>query len=913
MSRMPEMPAVNYDSQSIKVLKGLEAVKKRPGMYIGDTSDGSGLHHMVYEVVDNSIDEAMAGYCNEITIAINEDNSITVIDNGRGIPTDIHEEEGMSAAELIMTKLHAGGKFDQNTYKVSGGLHGVGVSVVNALSSELELTIWRNKKEHYMKFADGNVVEPITVVKENVNKRGTMVRFLPSKETFTITEFNFSTLEARIRELSFLNKGITIKLRDKRVDPMIKVDFIDTKDENSGTSGFVKYLDRTKNALHPVIQLTGADKSNDGTSLDISMQWNDSYAENIMCFTNNIKQRDGGTHLAGFKSSLTRCMNTYMSVEGNVKKHKLTITGDDTREGLTCVISLKLPDPKFASQTKDKLVSSEARPVIESLVSNSFAIWLDENPKQVKHVINKIIEAASAREAAKKARELTRRKSALEISSLPGKLADCQEKSPEKSEIFIVEGDSAGGSTKQGRSRKNQAVLPLRGKILNVERAGFDKVISSTEIGTLITALGTGIGKDDFNIDKLRYHKIIIMTDADVDGSHIRTLLLTFFFRHMLPVIEKGYLYIAQPPLYKIKRGKTEKYIKNDEEFQEYILKSSLEDLQIKNSAGDSQTSDEILDLIKICQRISIISSYFRNLLPYKVLESMAIKHYLTTSANIDVSDIEDEINRIYNSADKDSKWSVTRTELPQVAAVIATNNTDNSAENISADDDVSSADNVSTDNDINNTDNNAENTSADDDVSSADNVSTDNDINNIDNNAENTSTEEPTDNQQSDEDDSSGDNIIEDNSMEEIEYKLTITREYQGISEKYELTKSWLTKPKIYDLKQHLTKVDGLLPCVLHYKGNTHTVETATDLVNTVMDYAKKGLNLQRFKGLGEMNAEQLWDTTLNPETRTLVQIKIQNMEDAENMFSTLMGSLVEPRRKFIQDNALMVTEIDT
>nr|CAH7715905.1 unnamed protein product [Callosobruchus chinensis] len=564
----------NYNADAIKILRGLDAVRKRPGMYIGDTDDGSGLHHMVYEVVDNAIDESLAGYCSKIEVSINEDGSVSVTDNGRGIPTDIHPEEGISAAEVIMTQLHAGGKFDSNTYKVSGGLHGVGISVVNALSSWLELTIWRNKKEHFMRFEDGESIESLKIINENTNKRGTRVTFMPSTGTFSSIDFSYSTLESRIRELAFLNSNIEIILRDSH--------FNDSKEseDNFGTANFVRYLDKNKTHVTKIASIRDNVKDL-GTSVEISMEWNDSYYENMLCFTNNIRQRDGGTHLAGFRSALTRCINNYANNEGFLKKAKVNLTGEDVREGLTCVLSLKMPDPKFSSQTKDKLVSSEARAVVESIVFDKLSTILETDPKLAASIVERAIRSAKGREAARKARELVKNKNNINIATLPGKLADCQEKVPELSELFIVEGNSAGGTAKQGRNRKTQAVLALRGKILNVERAGLDRIFSSAEIGSLITAIGAGIGSEHFDIEKTRYHKIIIMTDADVDGSHIRTLILTFFFRYMREVIEKGYLYIAQPPLYKVTKNAKDTYIKDDETFEEYIVNSAIKRLTL--------------------------------------------------------------------------------------------------------------------------------------------------------------------------------------------------------------------------------------------------------------------------------------------------------------------------------------------
>lgn len=801
MEKLPEN--AEYGAESIKVLKGLEAVRKRPGMYIGDTDDGSGLHHMVYEVVDNAIDEALAGHCDLIEVTLNPDGSCSVSDNGRGIPVDIHEEEGVSAAEVIMTQLHAGGKFDSNSYKISGGLHGVGVSVVNALSTWLELNIWRDGKEHYLRFKNGEAEAPLKVIGDAEGNKGTKVTFMPSLETFSTIEFVFSTLEHRIRELAFLNSGVHILLRDLRADEPVESEF---KFEG-GTVEFVKYLDRSKSAVHSVITLTGEDK--DGIGVDVAMEWNDSYHENILCFTNNIRQRDGGTHLAGFKSALTRVINAY-AADNIAKKEKVQLTGDDMREGLTCIVSVKVPDPKFSSQTKDKLVSSEVRPAVESIVAEQLAKWLDEHPAEAKQIVGKAVEAAIARDAARKARDLTRRKSALDISSLPGKLADCQEKDPAFSELFIVEGDSAGGSAKQGRDRKSQAILPLRGKILNVERARFDKMLSSQEIGTLITALGTGIGRDDFAIEKIRYHKVIIMTDADVDGAHIRTLLLTFFFRQMPELIEKGYLYIAQPPLYRIRRGSKAMYLKDDQALQDYLIHSASEGTVFKTASGAQIASAELVELIRKTIKFHDIRRHLMRRIPRNLSQAAAMVGALTVNALGDKSKAEAITEQLNLLEDPDTGylWSGGINE----------------------------------------------------------------------------------------------------------EGAIVISREVRGVAEKMALTKEALAAPEVEQINQLVAEFGEYFKGqgTFEVKDDSHPIRVPDDLFNAVMEIGKKGISIQRFKGLGEMNPDQLWDTTLDPEVRTLLQVKVSDVDDAEEVFSTLMGSVVEPRKDFIQDNALNVTNLD-
>ncbi len=792
-----------YGADSIKVLKGLEAVRKRPGMYIGDTDDGSGLHHMVYEVVDNAVDEALAGHCDKVEVIINADGSCTVTDNGRGIPTDMHEGEGVSAAEVIMTQLHAGGKFDQNSYKVSGGLHGVGVSVVNALSDWLELNIWRNGKEYYIRFENGAAVSALKVVGDANGKRGTAVTFLPSKDVFAnVLDFDYTTLEHRLRELAFLNSGVRIELKDTRQPEAVSSEFY----YEGGTSAYVTYLDRSKAPLHATIAVTG---EKDNMTLDIAMQWNDSYHENMLCFTNNIRQRDGGTHLVGFRAALTRIVNNYAVDSGIAKKEKIAITGEDAREGLTCVLSVKVPDPKFSSQTKDKLVSSEVRPVVESLLADKLGQWFEEHPQEAKIIIGKVYEAAAAREAARKARELTRRKGALDMASLPGKLADCQERDPAKSELFIVEGDSAGGSAKQGRSRATQAILPLKGKILNVERARFDRMLSSAEIGTLITAIGTGIGPEEFNIDKARYHKIIIMTDADVDGSHIRTLLLTFFYRQMPALIEKGYLYIAQPPLYKLKRGSNETYLKDDAALEAYLVKSALEEATLKLASGKTINGEALAGWIKETAKTASYIKTLSRRIPVHIIEAATLVDLFDMDVDEEaalakVAPFVEKMNQLSNDS---GGWKC----LLNAAGFI-------------------------------------------------------------------------------------------------------ITRTSRGVEERYLLDEKLFMSREARELHANAKFLmeNYAKPITLGRKGADLTVHTPSALYDAIMEIGKKGTAINRFKGLGEMNPDQLWDTTLNPEARTLLKVEVKHAEDAEEVFTTLMGDVVEPRRDFIVNNALSVSNLD-
>jgi DNA gyrase subunit B len=795
--------AADYGAESIKVLKGLDAVRKRPGMYIGDTDDGSGLHHMVYEVVDNAIDEALAGFAKQVEVTLNPDGSCTVRDDGRGIPTDIHKGEGVSAAEVIMTQLHAGGKFDQNAYKVSGGLHGVGVSVVNALSSSLKLTIWRDGHEHSMEFRNGEAVAPLAIVGAAYDRRGTEVTFLPSKKTFTMTEFDFATLEHRLRELAFLNSGVTIVLSDMRH----AVENRETLRYEGGVEAFVKYLDRNKSPLVPQPIVIKAER--DGIGVECALWWNDGYHETVLCFTNNIPQRDGGTHLAGFRGALTRQVTGYAESGGGARKEKVALTGDDCREGLTAVLSVKVPDPKFSSQTKDKLVSSEVRPVVEGVINDMLKAWFEEHPGEAKIIVGKVIQAAAAREAARKAREMTR-KSALGVTSLPGKLADCQERDPAKSELFIVEGDSAGGSAKQGRNREFQAVLPLRGKILNVERARMDKMLSSEQIGTLITALGTGIGTDEFTADKLRYHKIIIMTDADVDGAHIRTLLLTFFYRQMREIIDRGHLFIAQPPLYKVARGKSEQYLKDERALENYLIDTGLEDTTLALSSGEIRAG---LDLRKLVEDARVIRNLLRGLhsrYNRQVVEQAAILSVLNADIFGDTQKALAAVPYIARRLDALSEetergWQGQFTE-------------------------------------------------------------------------------------------GAG---------------FTFERTVRGVKEVTVIDKALLGSADARKLDEFAPLLQKVFPrptppALLKRKDEETPIHGPVSLFEAVIAVGKKGLNLQRYKGLGEMNPSQLWETTLDVNARSLLQVSVKEIDEANTTFDELMGDKVEPRRLFIEEHAL-------
>ena len=800
----------DYGAESIKVLKGLEAVKKRPGMYIGDTDDGSGLHHMVYEVVDNSVDEALAGHCNKISVILNADESVTVKDDGRGIPTEIHKDEGVSAAEVIMTQLHAGGKFDQNSYKVSGGLHGVGVSVVNALSEKLDLTIKRDGKVHVMSFANGDTIKPLKATKDCKEETGTEITFFPSKTIFTMTDFNKRTLETKLKELAFLNPGITIHLEDNRKDePWVKV-----MSYEGGLVEFVKHIDQTRKSLmEDPINFTG---KKDDIEVSIAMWWNDSYYETVNCFTNNIPQKDGGTHLAGLRSALTRVVNSYAQESGLAKKENVQLVGEDIREGLTCVLSIKVADPKFSSQTKDKLVSSEVRPVVESLINDLLSNWFEEHPNEAKIIVGKVVEAASAREAARKARDLTRRKGALDISSLPGKLADCQEKDPEKCEIFIVEGESAGGSAKQGRDRSTQAILPLKGKIINCEKARLSKVLSSNEIATLITALGGGIGNsiteedneedESFKTEKLRYKKVIIMTDADVDGAHIKTLLLTFFYRQMRSLITDGCLYVAQPPLYKAKKGNSETYLKDDDDLENYLIDSGTTDSSLILNNGEVIGSNDLLDLVKK-------SRYFKNL-----ISSLPKKYNQGLVETVSISGAFEQ------------PIKVTKEILKEIS-----NRFTKRFEDLNANWD----------------------------------------------------------------------------SQYDEENGLLITRKVRGVSENLSIGKGLFSSADsrrlgmaANEIKQFFPFIDQDSSNIFEREGRSYVVNGPMDLIESIFNEGRKGLQIQRYKGLGEMNAEQLWDTTLDPDSRRLLRVKINREEDNSQIFADLMGDEVIKRREFIQDS---------
>ncbi|WP_150126831.1 DNA topoisomerase (ATP-hydrolyzing) subunit B [Sphingomonas panacis] len=824
-----------YGADSIKVLKGLDAVRKRPGMYIGDTDDGSGLHHMVFEVSDNAIDEALAGHCDRIDITLNGDGSVSVEDNGRGIPTGIHTEEGVSAAEVIMTQLHAGGKFentsDDNAYKVSGGLHGVGVSVVNALSEWLDLTIWRDGQEHYMRFAFGDAVAPLKVVGDANGKKGTKVTFFPSPATFKITEFDFDKLEHRYRELAFLNSGVRLFLSDARHEDVKTVELF----YEGGIAAFVKYLDRNKQPLMPdPVAISG---TRDDVTIDVALEWNDSYYENVLCFTNNIPQRDGGTHLAAFRAALTRTLNNYAEKSGMLKKEKVTLTGDDMREGLTAIVSVKLPDPKFSSQTKDKLVSSEVRQPLESLMADKLVEWLEENPAHGKAIVAKIIDAAAAREAAKKARELTRRKGVMDIASLPGKLADCQERDPAKSELFLVEGDSAGGSAKQGRDRHFQAILPLRGKILNVERARFDRMISSREIGTLIQAMGTGI-LDEFNLDKLRYHKIVIMTDADVDGAHIRTLLLTFFYRHMSKIIEAGHLYIAQPPLYKATRGRSEVYLKDDPALDEYLVENGVASTVLEGAAGGTRSGADLRSLVDHARRMRTLMRYVPRRYDATIVEALALVGALDPALDVPTraARVEDVVAAL-DAGDPEARWSAEVSE----------------------------------------------------------------------------------------------------------EGGIHFKRWWRGVTDHHILEAAFLVSAEARKLHalasehaEDYARTARLVPSraavaaaeaepapetdadpdaeaapIAIGKGES-MVARPSQLLEAILAAGRKGLAIQRYKGLGEMNPEQLWETTLDPQNRSMLRVEVEQVDVADEIFTRLMGDVVEPRREFIQENALNVANLD-
>ena len=791
----------NYDADSIKVLRGLDAVRKRPGMYIGDTDDGSGLHHMVYEVLDNSIDESLAGYCKSINVTLLSDGSVKILDDGRGIPVDLHSEEGISAAEVIMTQLHAGGKFDNNSYKVSGGLHGVGVSVVNALSDFLLLNISRNGKKYFVKFINGNAQNPLKIIGES-QVTGTEIIFKPSSSIFSTVTFDFKILEHRLRELAFLNSGITINLIDERNSENKTLQF----SYEGGLRQYIKHINKSRNSFHETI-ITSHQKED--ISMEVALEWTDVFHETSLCFTNNIPQKDGGTHLAGFRAALTRVINNYSNNFGFSKKEKIQLTGDDCREGLSSIISLKLPDPKFSSQTKDKLVSSEVRPIVEQCINESLSQWFEENPADAKKIINKVYEAASAREAARKARELTRRKGVLDIASLPGKLADCQEKDPEKAEIFLVEGDSAGGSAKQGRDRSNQAILPLRGKILNVERSRIDKMLSSTEIGTLITAIGAGVGNAEINLEKSRYHKIIIMTDADVDGSHIRTLLLTFFFRHMRPLVDAGYLYIAQPPLFKIKLNKSEIYLKDQNHLDDFLIKNGIKNCSL--TIGNNETIIE-KDLNNFVEKCIILNKYIRSLTRKiggeEIISSLSNLGLL----NKNIFEDKEKINIISNFLNRfnpeNKYWEI---------------------------------------------------------------------------------------------------------NLNSSEKSILFENTYRGVTDKFELKSEDLNYHEVLEinnLSEHSKIFQENIKLV--FENEEQVINSSLHLVDFILEKGKKGSQISRYKGLGEMNPDQLWETTLDPNSRSLIQVKIEQEINAEETFSTLMGEVVEPRRNFIQENALNVSNLD-
>jgi len=823
----------SYGAESIKVLKGLDAVRKRPGMYIGDTDDGSGLHHMVFEVSDNAIDEALAGHCDRVLITLNPDGSVSVEDNGRGIPTGIHPEEGVSAAEVIMTQLHAGGKFentsDDNAYKVSGGLHGVGVSVVNALSEWLDLTIWRDGQEHYMRFRHGDAEAPLKVV-GTTTKRGTRVTFMPSSETFKQTEFDFERLEHRFRELAFLNSGVRLVLSDARHDEAKTVEMF----YEGGIGAFVKWLDRAKTPLMPdPIAITG---QRDDIGIDVALEWNDSYYENVLCFTNNIPQRDGGTHLAAFRAALTRTLNNYAERSGLLKKEKVGLTGDDMREGLTAIVSVKLPDPKFSSQTKDKLVSSEVRQPLEGLIADKLSEWLEENPAHARAIVQKIIDAAAAREAARKARELTRRKGVLDIASLPGKLADCQERDPALSELFLVEGDSAGGSAKQGRNRHNQAILPLRGKLLNVERARFDRMLSSKEIGTMIQALGAGI-REDFDLAKLRYHKIVIMTDADVDGAHIRTLLLTFFYRQMPQLIEQGHLFIAQPPLYKVSRGRSEVYLKDDAALDDYLEEAGLEGLVLETPEGP-RTSKDLKTLVDHARRMRTLMRYAPRRYDPALIEALAINGALKADLGPEGKTVAvAKVAEWLNAGDPEAAWSG---EVAQEGGYLLKRLWRGVTDAY----------------------------------------------------------------------------IIEPSFLVSAEArKLDSLAQEQAAAYAKPSTLRTLKKGAQVDLEPSVGSGEGeeaAEEAAADPKGKPVAITRPSELLDAVLAAGRKGLSIQRYKGLGEMNAEQLWKTTLDPANRSLLRVEVSQADVADEIFTRLMGDVVEPRREFIQDNALSVANLD-